>query len=275
MSRKHQPTLDTIYLYWGNKKLSFLRYLTVYSACKYNPKVTLILKRGDERGGKWGKAGTDNNPVEDYMPRLLNEKPTNLTIQYLEDFAPNIPLATDVYISDTLTWFLLANYGGTVADMDILFIDKVPDVTYDIGLIKYPLLQCGDVYPVGFLQGKPNDIFSAILDQALSNTDYSQHQVVGSDLLKRFIPNIDASALNVKWHPHELVYPFSDYLVSGSMIRAAIKRTFVLNCTLPNKCIGIHWYGGGAQEYNNIITEDNYRQHKCTISKYIERVLCQ
>lgn len=261
----------TVYFYWGNERLSFLRYMTLYSACKYNKNVVLVRKRGASKAGRWKTAASDDGAYIDYTPRLDELK--NLQTVYFEDFGIPLLDVPDIVISDILTWYLLARYGGTVADMDILFIKEVPPVTYDIGLIKYPQTREGDIYPVGFLQGRQNGVFESIYKASLVAASRGTHQCAGADLLKKYIPGITTSGLDVRWLPHTMVYPFAEFVMPGGLVRMSLKRTFILDCKLPDDCIGLHWYGGARHQVATEMTEDNYKQFPCTISRLIDGVL--
>ena len=69
-------------------------------------------------------------------------------------------------------------------------------------------------------------------------------------------------------------FPCSDFYYKD---HNDIESIFVLNeyYDVYKNSIGIHWYGGHplAQEYNNKVNEENYKEFDCTISTAIKNVL--
>ena len=155
-----------IYFYWGNKTMSFFRYLSLYSFKKFNPdwNVILIRRRNpktpkehdwEERLDSLYFKGEDCFNVAEYI---------DIEIRYLEDEYPEI-VKLDLeenHISDIHLFKILAEQGGIVSDTDILFYkpidyEKIKDV--DVVLISFKCYPKKNYIPFSFMLGSPNIFF--------------------------------------------------------------------------------------------------------------------
>ena len=171
-----------IYLYWGNDKLSFLRFLTIHTLCKFNERVVLIKRRRRNYvhdNLEWTEIKQDFQSFEgmDYSSYINYP---NLTIEYLEEDYPEIALRnlSDVHISDLLGWYILATKGGTISDMDILYIKPVPEIVADIQLVSFSDHPKRDYIPVSFMQGRPNQFYKEVFIRAVQNANLVFMKVV-------------------------------------------------------------------------------------------------
>ena len=76
------------------------------------------------------------------------------------------------------------------------------------------------------------------------------------------------------------VYPFIDGKSRGDDWQTHLSIPFTQaseDIQLPDKCFGIHWYGGCqvARQYNTISDVDTYKGIKCLITREIKRVMEQ
>jgi len=246
-----------IWLYWGNKAMSFLRYMTVHSACALNDRVVLIV-RSEGIGHSWAeKQDMNHYNGPDYTERL-NDLP-NLEIVLLDMMYSDIALmnAPEVHTSDLLAWRLLADYGGTVSDMDIVYIKPIPEITDDVQLIRFDF----GYYPVAFMQGKPCSFWKEAYEIALDRYAPDNYESCGAPILQ-VLPVPDSC----RWLPTETVFPFHDW--PWARMRRALFRHVVDK--LPKKTIGIHWYAGANQQTNNRLTHNTFKEQPCTISKAIK-----
>jgi hypothetical protein len=158
--------------------------------------------------------------------------------------------------------------------MDVLWLDSLRNLrnTYRNDDAVF-CLESGYL-AVGFLGSKPNcPLFADILNAAKPNQNY---QGFGTDLLGQFsggqgIKAIDRlrdkyPLLRIVNAPQETVYPF-DW--------REIPKLFTNQLPLPPKTLGVHWFGGSqlAQQYNNLLTPDNYNNHPSTITNCIRIIL--
>ena len=202
----------------------------------------------------------------------------------LQKYAPEIAQMqlNDVHISDMLGWYFLANEGGIVADMDILFYKPIPYKLYqdiDIGLVSYDRYNDKDILPIGFLIGKPNEFWKALYETSKQICGES-YQCIGIELLRRTVKNIDNLK---KEYPHlnsvnigiDSVYPYVDVNMDwDTYIKAFYEKD--MSDIMPEDCFGIHWYGGNkhSMKLNMELTESNYKDYKNnTIVEFIKEVL--
>lgn len=275
-----------IYFYWGNEKMSFLRYMTFYSFCKYNPdwNVTLIKRKNNSIKKDFGwseKQDFNNFTGTDYI-QYIDELEIN--IEYLEDEYPEIAKATnsDVHISDLLGWYILGTKGGVIADTDILFFNKLlydGFKEFDVGLITFKGNPLKNYIPVSFMIGSGNEFFKRIYDHAIKNFDEKIYESAGTQVIKAVYNDIDnfqkefpdLKFINV---PGLLIFPFSE---SHYKYNDFFELMYKINAhhLINEHCLGIHWYAGNpiSQQYNNKVTEVNYNRIDNTMSKLIGKVL--
>ena len=186
---------------------------------------------------------------------------------------------SDVHIKDMLNWKLLANEGGIVADMDILFTKPLGDNvdTYaDIGLVCFNGNPQKDYIPVSFMysSGK-NRFFEATYRNAIKNYNPKIYESCGTlcikesnlDEIENDHPDLIVQKLN-----DAIVFPFIDY-TWGEGIDLLYRS--VDNSLLHKDSIGIHWYGGAppSQKVNNILNHKLVHKMNFTISNKIKELL--
>ena len=233
-----------IWTYWGNPIMSFLRYMTLHSLCALNDHVTLITNDAG-RGGDWPEKQDMNHYTgPDYTSWLPNLK--NLSIVHIADIAPDIHEleAPEIHKSDLLAWHLMATRGGTVTDMDIVYVKPVPRIKADMQLIRF-----GSGYiPVSFMQGRPNDIWAYLLELAFFYYDANDYESCGN----KVFDHVGTWPADTVWQQARLISPFRD-LQWGRRH----KMVFRGRRKLHPKTIGIHWHGGANLNHNNRIRHDN------------------
>jgi len=246
-----------IWLYWGNKTMSFLRYMTVHSACALNDRVVLIV-RSEGVGRDWTEKQDMTHYTGPDYTECLNDL-SNLEIVPLDMLYSDIALmhAPEIHTSDLLAWRLLADYGGTVSDMDIVYVKPVPKVTEKVQLIKFDF----GYYPVSFMQGKPCVFWKEVYELALERYSANNYESCGAPILQELVTPGAYKRL-----PSETVFPFHNWpwaRMRHGLFRFAVER-------LPKKTIGIHWFAGANQQSNNRFQHNTYKEHLCTISKAIQ-----
>lgn len=237
-----------IWFYWGNPHMTFLRYMTLWSACAFNQDVALVTPKDPRaRRGNWAEA-PEFDLGENYMERL-GDLP--LRRYSLEDIFPGLARlqAPEVQTSDLLAWLILWQYGGTVADMDIVFTKPVPKVEHDINFVAFDGHPKPGYTPVSFLQGKPCGQWREVLRDAMRAYEPEQYESCGAAHLERLFRGAEA------FHrlPSRIVFPWAE----GEVPWAEWGRmTFRELHPLPPETIGIHWYAGSieGQMYNRVIS---------------------
>lgn len=291
-----------IHFYWGNQQMSFLRYMTLYSFRKLHPDWEIRLVRRSCKTNKrkrWITHETQDafnyNNAADYTDRLVDLNITFVDFDFPEIDQLDIDM-TDVHISDLLGWYNLATYGGINADMDILFTKNIDslidsynarDVHTGILMYKestpppYDKFPRADIYPIGFLIGSvENEFWRQVYQAALKAYDSNQYQCMGASLLRQVINELLAGkaakleAMRFASLPPYLVYPFAPnpeiYFYEGiKMLWLGDHRK-----KIPESTIGIHWYGGDVitQQFNNSITEQNYKTYNNIICNTIKEI---
>lgn len=275
-----------IYFYWGNNTMSYMRYMTLHSFCKYNPdwKVFLIkntqthernLVNTVEKQDSTEYKGPDySHLIADLHVFILEF--TNAMIDLPEEVVLNM---SDVHIKDILNWKLLAEHGGIVADMDILFTKPIGDSIKegaDIGLVCFDGNPQKDYIPVSFMYSSGNnDFFVDTYARALENYKPDVYESCGTMCIKENnIREIESNYLNsvVQKLDDAIVFPFIAYpwATGIEMLYNADNSQYI-----HHKSIGIHWYGGAppSQKVNNILNHKLIHKMNFTISNKIKELL--
>jgi mannosyltransferase OCH1-like enzyme len=195
-----------INFFWANEKMSWLRYISIWTAKKFNPEweVRLYLHACEEKyeisEGPW----THENIVQDFFnyegenfleklqeidvkiinwqPRILNKTSGSMSeaMQMDEPFVPKD--STPPQRGDYFKWYLMATEGGFYSDNDILFVKSMDDLyeqyRFKANLISYDM---DDKYfSVGFLasSGKSN-FYKDIYIEALKLYTVGNYQQAG------------------------------------------------------------------------------------------------
>jgi hypothetical protein len=222
--------------------MTFLRYMTLESACRVHPDVRLVLRDPPVRPSVSWDEGQDfrlPHRGKNWMPEAER---LPLTRVPLEDVAPEIARlgADDVHTSDLLAWHLLATRGGTVCDMDIVFLAPPPPIRADVQITVHARRRQAYV-PIGFLQGRPCEKWAATFQKARANYNPDVYQSCGGE--------------NLRPYPPPLLSPFVVY-PWGFFIRDEVLLHLFRSKRWPSfgpDCIGVHWYAGGAQAENQRI----------------------
>jgi len=264
--------------YWSGSKMSWLRYMTLYSFRKYNPewKINVFY---DNFGSKqtWNTADNNYQDFTEYRGSDFVEHLKKLAVNYIEwipenkDF--NFENVAPSQRSNFFKWELLSK-GGMYCDLDILFIepiDKVEDAiaTHDCGLTydKY--------YSIGFMfsHGIGRKMFFGILENAYKTFDRNQYQGAGVMTLYKKWPDVNSlvkSFPGVKFFnvPMEWFY----YNDSEKKEKIFIENNY---SEVKKVSMGIHWYAGCrfTQDKNNEINEETYKNYNNTLCAALKEIL--
>ena len=244
-----------LHVYWGGKKLSYLRYLTVLTFIKLNPDwdVRFYYPTIPTTHIPW-RTGEQNlpEPQTDFTSELMNLPITKTAINF-RDYGFKNELS-EVHKSDVIRLHLLSTVGGLWSDMDIFYFKPIS--LFHLNSEKYKNIEtfyCNHDYghSIGFLMSTPgNKFFESLLNISKSLPPLKEYQTFGATMYNTHfraegtIQQI-TPAMNMSM---EVVYSH----------RAG--DTNELLSTNPPKfkkeSIGIHWYAGDQQWKDFLIKTD-------------------
>jgi len=262
-----------IFFYWGNNKMSWMRYMTLASFRKHNPDWDMTLYTSSPRiNYKIWKTKNYQDffcyEGKDYRRLLIDLNINMVPFECDENLTPS-------HTSNFLKWHVLATEGGIYSDMDILYFKPMDDFYNKIKDYDTAICQT-DYLSIGLLasSGK-NDFYQDIINNIPKPYDYLHYQMAGviavyslykcqqKDVLKEAAKKYpELRFYNI---PMNTVYPYD----SKHIVKAFTDPGNVGD--LPKETIGYHWYAAHkkAQEFNNILTPDNYKKYNTLFSKIL------
>lgn len=244
-----------LFLYWGGRRLSWLRYLTVVSFKKHNPdwEIRVFRPTHPTIGTRWT---TDEQRVKYEGKDWLEELPTEPID--MKDLGFDNDMA-EVHKSDIFRLWALREYGGVYSDFDILYTKSLPEVKE-----RWFCFHPDGHYAVGLLAAKQgDDTCNWLLESVKLRTDRDKYQSFGSSLWGAMLDGAIPAGRNI---PKNLVY---------SVDWQDAEELFTENKKLPKEAVGIHWYGGSvaAGHWENLITPETYQGYGSTITNIIKGLL--
>lgn len=239
---------NVMHFYWGNSTLSFVRFLTLYTASVLNPSWTLKLHVPKVKDSKFTHTSSEQrrqSPVIDSY-HLLSTIP-NLTVitHDFEELGIDVNLS-DIYKSDIIRWKLLGEEGGVWCDMDIIFHKPLEillcasNVSGNFAVCKYHKIE--QAYPIGFLLAGTNCTFyKELYQQAITlmkSSDVENYQKYGTHIFTKL----------VKSYPQQPTWFFAESVYPVLPIKNEIERMHHNNSSgwITDLNIGLHWFGGHA-----------------------------
>jgi len=250
---------NNLIVYWTKgMPLSFLRYYTLYSFRHFNPHWKIIMLHTDNlnMSKTWdtGEQKTDYNN-KDYYTDALKIIDEVITVN-MKDVGFDDGL-NEIYKSDILRYWAVVKYSGIWSDMDIVYTNSVPSSLIDVDFICF----AKKYYNIGFFGGiKGSNFFRNILNLQKKVQQKNGYQIYGSTLISRTSP-ITCTINNMDM---DLIY----YLDS-----TRIRDIFYSEIALPDRTIGVHWYGGDSisKYFEGVITPDNCYLKDTYIYKAIKK----
>jgi len=273
--------------FWANKEMSWLRFMTLYSFRKLNPswKITLFLSEPNKVSTKtWGSSEQQDFHNFSGRDNFRNIEDIGIDIRTwkLEDREKATSDTTGAsHKSNFFKWQQMANAGGFYSDLDILYVKPFDDFYQKCKNFDTVICHHG-YFSIGLLGSSGNNrFFSDLYEHTFKRYSPHGYQSAGvislyslcgkydksskpnwSTSFKAMIDHYeDVSFYNI---PMKLVYPWTS---------SQMKHVFEIEHTsVPNECIGIHWYGGHplAQKYNNILNEENFQDYKNTYGHFVK-----
>lgn len=278
-----------IYFYWGNDTMSYMRYITLYSFCMFNPDWCVYLIKNNQPDKRYLINTIEKQDKTEYNGKDYSYLISDLNINIIEfennmiDLENNIVKhMSDVHIKDILNWKILSDWGGVVADMDILFrcpIGNSIENKSDIGLVCFDGYPKKNYIPVSFMYSSGNnEFFKKAYKNALRNYKSNVYESCGTLCIEEKNLNEikeNFPSLIVQKFKDFIVFPFIDWPWGEGI--EMLYNDDNRHLMKPNS-IGIHWYGGAplSQVYNNLLNEQTIYEINNTISITIKEVLqCQ
>ena len=275
ISIEYKEVPQKIYFFWGNQKMSWMRYMTLYSFRKLNLEweIELWLYDNPIKEKTW-----EGEEIQDFFsydgPDYLEEAIKLVTVKEWKGVKETGPS----HQSNLFKWYMLAKYGGVYADMDILWI-KPFDVYSKLKRYDVSLSCFGNLFSIGLLAATSSNLFFArVLEVALENYDKKEYQCLGVNVLYKIF--------DCWWNEPKLfekvtqLFPRLRYFgIPKNWIYPArcfeMNQIFEQKIKLPEDCIGIHWYAGAEipQKWNNLLNENNVGQFSNTFCECVRGLL--
>lgn len=253
----------TLFMYWGANKLSWLRYLTVYSFHKMNPdwdiKIYYPTQLWESQTWTTGEQSITFDG-DDWFFRLKDIPNVELISLDMEDLGYH-NTAPEVHKSDLFRLWALSTYGGYYSDFDILYYKPVEPGEHTTIVSFDP---SDRHWNIGFLACKADDPLYKMLYELAQGAPTNNYQSLGPLLWKIYI-NPDTLPETTWDIPKDLLYyhdaeHIADIFTKGKFLK---------------KGIGLHWYGGHrlAGEWENRLGPANYQDYDILISTTIKEIL--
>lgn len=258
-----------LWFFWGQPHMSFLRYMTLVSASRIHNDVRLVLRRNPIRDPVDWREMQDFQfvpPPRDYMEEALSVVDH---VAYLEEFAPEVAAygLPDVQTSDLFAWWVLSKCGGTVADMDIVFLKPLPEIQNDVEVVRFSGYPKAGYSPVTIMQGRPCSTWGGAFRRACTCRKEEVYESCGSGCLHAFVkPRL----------PETIVFPWAGRVPWSQW------HSFLFNDeawpSIPEECCGIHWYAGHNQKWNQRIQSEADLERGAVawaVNKVLSQCACQ
>jgi len=273
-----------MHFYWGNRTMSFLRYMSLHSFSKLNPDwETVLIRRRNPFVPK--HHAWNEKPDFLYFKGMDHSKMLgnlDIDIVYLEDKYPDMAKMEipELHMGDLVQWCVMSEDGGVFSDTDVLFfrpLDHKRFRSVDVGLVQFLGNPKPGYIPTTFMLGQPNGFFRRMYDDTMDHGDHISWEGYGEEMIGGSFGSVIAVQrsfpdLNVVRLPSRIVFPFAE---TEKMFVEYANLMFYQNIKMPKESVGIHWYGSGtiAQHFNNEITRDNYSSFNSTICRLVGETL--
>ena len=278
-----------IFFFWEGDKMSWMRYMTLYSFRKFNPDWRIILYVN--KNGRFKETPWSNHNVQDFFSYDGDDyfnKISELNVEVIEwDIHDNNLIETDIEISPSqksnfLKWYKLYETGGIYSDMDILWFKPIDDFYDTLISNDYDTAICQTEYlSIGLLASKQNNpFFKDIFINGFSSFNAHSYQTAGVLNIYNLYGEVSKEKvfdeINVRYPklkpyniPMDLVY-----FLNHTQIEYALEHS-LSSADFSDEAIGYHWYAGHPeiQKCNNILTERNYKRHHNTFTTLVKEIL--
>lgn len=271
--------------YWDMSNMSYLQYLSLVSFNKFNPDWQINLYVPIERviAKTWKSDEQKCDYIgKDYYELVKTLKYVNIIQIDFTDIGIDNSIP-DVFKSDILRWYLLANQSGGWSDIDILYLRPLSELPFagnmltgtvedtDMTVMYGTHPNTNSMYHlIGFyLSSGDNCIFNSLFNAAKNTIDLQNYQSVGSHLFNTLYKNNKYlrkhNNLCICNLPTKCIYPYLSHEVSTIFNSKELAQ-------IDNTVIGLHWYNGShiSKNFNN-----NYMPNENYIDNIITKLIRQ
>ncbi len=180
--------------------------------------------------------------------------------------------------SNFFKWEALAYESCIYSDMDILYVKPLDTIYELLNSCAMTINHNGRYFSHGFMSSKgDNSFFKDLYEFLLENFKSSTYQGAGSNVLYGYLncPQPKAlEALRVQ-HPQLTVWNFPKTLVYPWPYNSIHSYFLELHETLPEECIGLHWYAGSSlsQRFNMKINPETVHTLENTVCYHAKKCL--
>lgn len=265
-----------ISLFWTGR-MSWMRYLTLWSLRKLNPDWEICLIRPtvicDGKKYKSKEMGDGAYVGCDYNDRLSD---LNLTV---ESWEPTIRELSAAQASDICQWGALYKHGGFYSDMDILWLKPLDNIWEEVRDADAVFCLENEDMAIGFVGASPYCPLFYELSIGSKRDCRGNYQGYGVCLVHNLTGGYPVHKFNALYTlvalrqmysdikivkiRDESVYPFYYYDAA---------KIFDDSTHLSPFTIGLHWFGGLpiSQLWNNLLTEDNWGDYNNTFTLVLQ-----
>lgn len=290
----------TMAFFWGNDQMSWLRYMTLYSFCKFNPDwdVRLYCCPSNNAKQEWTdqiRQDFSQEVIEDYSPRIANLPITLIPWELEYPGTADWQSIGPSHKSNFFKWDWLSSNAGFYADMDILFVRSLDNLLAEVQNSNIVICHTdprlnfpSGYFSIGLLASSGDCIFYRdVLAKAFETYDPTGYQCVGVESLYRTLhpqgnscyakgPLVNFYEHLLRKYPNLNVYNLDMSVVYPFLYNVASQHFFdEYHTDVPNNTVGIHWYAGAPNShlYNRFLTESNYGKCHNTLKYFVDRIV--
>lgn len=249
---KMQKIPNICFTYWSGDSLTWLHILTLRTLMAFNPNKRVILYTTNAASVTSDISFSTHEhkiPLKQRLGFETLKQIENLEIISL-DLEHEFGLTSHIfhtYVADLVRIKKLEEHGGLWFDMDVLFLNEVPEEYESLpsGKECFTMMYSG-AFATGFMGGFAHaEVFQDVLSEALTiislpkNKFKSQYQALGPDLWKRLATPSRTTHPTLALFDRQTVYP---YLWN--------EMTHYFETDAQSRCnaqtLGVHWYNGSS-----------------------------
>jgi len=265
--------------FWSGDSMTFMRYMTLYSLRKLNPDFRIVLWSPCYpcQGKTWVSSEVDD---EGYCGENYLSKIGSLKIER-RVWSPMFERLSHSQASDLFQWQLLSTIGGLYCDMDVLWLKPLESVNKQFWAsdVLYCSENNGQMFAIGFFGASPRcKMVQDIYSSAIRNYEPERYESAGISAVYRSTSGGNSApavidhyrrkypGMSISRFPDVFIYPFDCH---------NYPRIFTDSVNVSDKCLGIHWFGGGpiSQKWNQLLTDKNYKDYDNTFTRYCCKIL--
>lgn len=277
-----------IHFYWGDSEqyLSYLRYLSIYSAVSKNPDFEVFLHIPEYPSKNEVNWKTLEQSINSKSEHNWFEEVKKLNVKIEKHNFEKCGFSNEkheVHKSDFIRWIILFEFGGFWSDIDIFYSKSMYDANFNIPE-NYNIDTGIHIYPdhkshaIGFLFSSiGNNLFRTchhLSSHKFKNIKDERYQTFGADILNNNFKTMDKlkaeypelSILNID---KKLVYTISpNEKEIGELYSEGILQE-------SGDEVGIHWFGGHpkSKKFEKEVEEFNLSNFNNKIANYIKKYI--